>query len=405
MMKSLICASLLMLLSACGKSGKQEKQATSDTIDSALTTAVTQYSAMAKRLPEGRFPKSYHVKNDSLETSDSGWWCSGFYPGTLLLLDEAKGAPELKKEADRILKLLEKEQFNKTTHDLGFMMFCSFGNLERLHPNAQTETILMNSAKSLATRFNEKAGCIQSWDSSPWNKAAADEMPVIIDNMMNLELLFWATRHSGDSSFYKIATRHADTTIKNHFRPDYSSYHVVVYGKEDGKVHKQITNQGAADDSAWARGQAWGLYGYVAAYRETKDKKYLEQATHIADFILNHPNLPKDKVPYWDFNAPNIPDALRDSSAGSIIASALFELSRFASEENAKRYKDNANAILATLLSSEYLAKDGSNGGFLLRHGVGNMPNKTEIDVPLTYGDYYLVEALMRSKKYNAKKS
>ena len=161
----------------------------------------------------------------------------------------------------------------------------------------------------------------------------------------------------------------------------------------------QITNQGAADNSAWARGQAWGLYGYVAAYRETKDKKYLDQAIHIADFILSHPNLPKDKVPYWDFNAPNIPNALRDSSAASIIASALFELSGFASDENSKRYKDNADAILDTLLSSEYFAKDGTNGGFLLKHGVGNMPNKTEIDVPLTYGDYYLVEALMRSKK------
>ncbi|MBD3581728.1 glycoside hydrolase family 47 protein [Flavobacterium selenitireducens] len=397
MTKLFICASLLMLLSACAKSDKKVEP--TDKIESGLDNAISQYASLAKRLPEGRFPKSYHVKNDSLETSDSGWWCSGFYPGTLLLLDEAKGAPKLKKEAMRILKDLEKEQFNKTTHDLGFMMFCSFGNLERLDPNPETEKILMNSAKSLATRFNEKAGCIQSWDSSPWNGAAADEMPVIIDNMMNLELLFWATRHSGDSSFYKIATRHADTTIKNHFRPDYSSFHVVIYGKEDGKVHKQITNQGAADNSAWARGQAWGLYGYVAAYRETKDKRYLDQAVHIADFILNHPNFPKDKVPYWDFNAPGIPNALRDSSAASIIASALFELSTFSDATNAKRYKDNASAILDTLLSSEYLAKDGSNGGFLLRHGVGNMPNKTEIDVPLTYGDYYLVEAMMRSKK------
>ena len=199
MIKSLICAFLLMLVSACGKSENKATTAATGKIDSALTNAVRQYSAMAKRLPQGRFPKSYHVNSDSLETSDSGWWCSGFYPGTLLLLDEAKGAPELKKEAGRILKYLEKEQFNKTTHDLGFMMFCSFGNLERLHPDPDTEKILMNSAKSLATRFNEKAGCIQSWDSSPWNKAASDEMPVIIDNMMNLELLFWATRHSGDS--------------------------------------------------------------------------------------------------------------------------------------------------------------------------------------------------------------
>ncbi|RZJ73821.1 glycoside hydrolase family 88 protein [Flavobacterium sp.] len=394
MRKTLLVASIFSIFASCST----EKKA--NDFDETLATATSQYSELSKRLPKGRFPKTYHAAKDSLETSDSGWWCSGFYPGTLLLLNEAKSSPELEKSALDALKDLEKEQFNTTTHDLGFMMYCSFGNAQRLHPSPEYEKILMNSAKSLSSRFNDKAGCIQSWDSAPWNKASETEMPVIIDNMMNLELLFWATRHSGDSTYYKIATRHANTTMKNHFRPDYSSFHVVIYGKEDGKVHKRITNQGAADDSAWARGQAWGLYGYVVMYRETKDENYLEQAKHIANFILDNKNLPKDKVPYWDFNAPNIPDALRDSSAAAIIASALIELSDYVKGDESKRYFSDAETMLNSLSSNKYLAKKGTNGGFILEHGVGNIPAKSEVDVPLTYGDYYFVEAMMRYQKH-----
>jgi unsaturated chondroitin disaccharide hydrolase len=374
------------------------KQNLEEKINATLQTAVQQYTYLSKQVSVGKYPKTYFADKNKLETSDSGWWCSGFYPGTLLYLDEAKGAPELKKEALNVMEDLKKEQFNTTTHDLGFMMYCSFGNAERLHPSKEYETILMNSAKSLASRFNPKTGCIKSWDSAPWNHADKDESAVIIDNMMNLELLFWATKHSGDSTYYKIAVQHADKTMVNHFRKDYSSYHEVVYNTESGKVTKQITNQGAADDSSWARGQGWGLYGYVVMYRETKDVKYLKQAKNIADYILNHPNLPTDKIPYWDFNAPNIPNALRDSSATSLIASALLELGGYADKKEGIRYYDTAKTILSSLLTPEYLAKVGTNGGFLLKHGVGNMPNKTEIDTPLTYGDYYLVEAMLRYK-------
>nr|WP_315153189.1 glycoside hydrolase family 88 protein [uncultured Flavobacterium sp.] len=374
------------------------KQNLEEKINAALQTAVQQYAYLSKQVSVGKYPKTYFADKNQLETSDSGWWCSGFYPGTLLYLDEAKGAPELKKEALNVMEDLKKEQFNTTTHDLGFMMFCSFGNAERLQPSKEYETILMNSAKSLASRFNPKTGCIKSWDSAPWNHADKDESPVIIDNMMNLELLFWAARHSGDSTYYKIAVKHADVTMVNHFRKDYSSYHEVVYNNETGKVTKQITNQGAADDSSWARGQAWGLYGYVVMYRETKDVKYLKQAKNIADYILNHRNLPADKIPYWDFNAPNIPNALRDSSAASIIASALLELGGYAAKKEGVHYYETAKTILSSLLTPEYMAKVGTNGGFLLKHGVGNMPNKTEIDTPLSYGDYYLVEAMMRYK-------
>jgi unsaturated chondroitin disaccharide hydrolase len=388
-------------LISCAKKEKQEevKNSLDQKIEETLKTAAAQYEYLGSRTPQGRFPKSYYVKNDSLETSDSGWWCSGFYPGTLLYLNEANKNKQLEKLAEASLNNLKKEQFNTSTHDLGFMMYCSFGNANRLNHKAEYDTILMNSAKSLSSRYNSKVGVIKSWDSAPWNHATANQMPVIIDNMMNLELLFWATKHSGDSTYYKIAVNHADNTMKNHFRKDFSSFHEVVYDNATGAVVKQITNQGAADDSSWARGQAWGLYGYVVMYRETKDKKYLQHAENIAGYILNHPNLPKDKIPYWDFNAPNIPDAMRDSSAAAIISSALFELSTYADEQKAATNRKDAETILANLLTPEYIAAPKTNGGFILLHGVGNMPNKTEIDTPLTYGDYYLVEAMLRYKQ------
>jgi unsaturated chondroitin disaccharide hydrolase len=354
--------------------------------------ASAQYGAMMKRLPADRFPKTYYAQSDSFETSNSGWWCSGFYPGTLLYLYEQTKEQSLLSEAQRILKALEKEKNNRSTHDLGFMMYCSFGNAEQIASQPEYKNILLASARSLSTRFNPKVGCIKSWDSKP------SDFLVIIDNIMNLELLFWATKISGDSSFYKIAVTHANTTMKNHFRSDYSSYHVVNYDPQTGEVLQKRTAQGAADESAWARGQAWGLYGYTMCYRETKDRKYLDQANHIAQFILHHPNLPADKIPYWDFNAPNIPNALRDASAAAIISSALIELSSYVNKREQKEYLSAAETILRTLSVAPYKAGIGTNGGFILQHCVGNMPQKTEIDVPLTYADYYFVEAMKRYK-------
>lgn len=367
--------------------------------DVIFNASVKQYQLLSEKVKPGQYPKTYHANGDKLETSGSDWWCSGFYPGTLLYLDEAAGAPALKAEALAFLEDLKKEQYNKSTHDLGFMMYCSFGNAERLSPKKAYEDVLMQSAKSLITRYNAAAKCIRSWDSSPWNHAGADEMPVIIDNMMNLELLFWASRFSGDATYKNIAINHANTTMANHFRPDYSSYHEVVYNTTTGKVTKRITNQGAADNSSWARGQAWGLYGYTATYRDTKDKKYLQQANRIANYILSHPKMPKNLIPYWDYQAPGIPNALHDSSAGAITASALLELSGYVDKKLANKYIAAAKTILTTLSGKEYFAEPGTNGGFLLKHGVGNMPNKTEIDVPLSYGDFYFIEALMRLKK------
>lgn len=366
------------------------------TISQNFNQADSQYKFMMKEVPAGRFPKTF--EHDSLETSGPGWWCSGFYPGNLLYIFEATKDSTLYYEALRKLNDLKPEQFNKTTHDLGFMMYCSFGTAYKIDSNEQYKSILINSAKSLATRFNPVVGCIKSWDSKPGN------FLVIIDNMMNLELLFWATRTTGDSSFYKIAVTHANTTMKNHFRPDYSSYHVVNYNPVTGAVQQKKTAQGAADSSAWARGQAWGLYGFTVMYRETKDKKYLDQANHIADFILNNPNLPKDKIPYWDFDAPNIPHALRDASAAAIIASALLQLSKY-NKAKSENYIKVATTIIRNLSSPEYKASVGTNGGFVLKHSVGSLPGHSEVDVPLTYADYYFFEAMKRYKALEKNKT
>jgi unsaturated chondroitin disaccharide hydrolase len=362
-------------------------------IDKNFADAAAQYTVMMHNLPADKFPKTFDPKTNTYEFSNSGWWCSGFYPGTLLYLYEQTKDINLYNEALRILEPLKKEQYNKGTHDLGFMMYCSFGNANRIQPKPEYKDIIINSARSLSTRFNPNVGCIKSWNSKP------GDFLVIIDNMMNLELLFKATQMTGDSSFYKIAVTHANTTIKNHFRADYSSYHVLNYDSATGAVNRKFTAQGAADESAWARGNIWGLYGYTECWRETKDKKYLDQAIHIADFILHHPNLPLDKIPYWDFNAPGIPDALRDASAAAIMASALIELSQSVPFTKGVIYMKVAEAIIQNLSGATYKAAPGTNGGFILQHGVGHKPAGTEVDQPLTYGDYYFIEAMKRYKE------
>jgi len=335
----------------------------------------------------------------ALVTAKSSWWTSGFFPGSLWYLYEYTKDDKYKAFASEMTARIEKEKYNKGTHDLGFMLFCSFGHGLRLTGAEAYNEVLLTGAKSLSTRFRPDIGCIQSWNSSKkW------QYPVIIDNMMNLEFLMWAFKKSGDSSFYKICVTHSDTTIKNHYRPDYSSYHVVSYDTVTGKVEKKQTHQGAADESAWARGQVWGLYGFTVMYRETRLERYLTQAENIAGFLINHPNLPADKIPYWDFNAPGIPNALRDASAGSIMASALIELSQYTDSSSSKKYLEIAETQIRALASPEYLAKPGENGFFILKHGVGHLPGKSEIDVPLTYGDYYFIEALLRYRDLLNKK-
>lgn len=362
-------------------------------VDEALQKAVRQYLYMKKELGgANNFPKTYNRDMRRLVTSNSDWWCSGFYPGTLFYLYEATGNKDLYAEGVRMLKLLEEEQYNVNTHDVGFMMYCSYGNANRIAPRPEYKDILVNSARSLITRFSPIVGCIKS------HNRKTDDFVVIIDNMMNLELLFWATGATSDSTYYEIAVRHADTTLKNHFRADNSLYHGLNYNPADGTIKHYQAGQGFSDKSAWSRGQAWGLYGYTMMYRFTKDKKYLEQAVRVAEFILNHPNMPKDLIPYWDFNAPCIPHTLRDASAAAIISSALLELCRYVSGDLSRKFYKVAGKMLRTLSSSKYTAEPGTNGGFILKHSVGNIPSGTEVDMPLTYADYYYIEALCRYK-------
>ncbi|MGV3509259.1 MAG: glycoside hydrolase family 88 protein [Sphingobacteriaceae bacterium] len=391
------CLLLSLLLSSSGLMAQQKnvlkaKKKYLKAVDKSIEESAQQYKYMMGQLPDHRLPITYYENDKKLVTQGSEPWVGGFYPGGLLYLYEHTKDTVLYNEAQEKLKLMEKEQFNKTTHDLGFMMYCSFGNANRIAPKPEYNQILINSAKSLASRFNPTVGCIKSWDTD------AGRYMVIIDNMCNLELLFAATRMTGDSSYYKIAVTHANTTMKNHFRPDFSSHHLVIYNPKTGEVSKKQTVQGASDSSAWSRGQAWGLYGYTVMYRETKDKKYLDQANNIAKFILNHPNLPEDKIPYWDFNAPGIPNAPRDVSAGAVMCSALVELAKYADSKDSKRYFKAAEVMLKSMMSPAYRASIGTNGGFLLMHGVGNHPRNADIDVPLIYADYYFAEALHRYK-------
>lgn len=360
--------------------------------------AEKQYLILEKNTPKDSMPKTFE-KNRNY-SSDVYWWCSGFYPGTLLYIYEYTKNPTILSDAKKRLEILKPVQFYTENHDLGFMMYCSFGNAYRLFKDPADKEIINQSSKSLITRYRPNAKVIQSWDVDAARKKKGLIGPVIIDNMMNLEMLEWSSQNGGDKIFAEIARNHANTTLKNHFRPDYSSYHVVDYDLNTGEIHKKVTAQGAADESAWSRGQSWALYGYTMMYRMTKNPAYLKQARAIAKFILNNPNLPKDKVPYWDFNAPGIPNALRDASSAAINASALLELGRYTTGKEKKNYISSAEIMLKSLSSPKYRAKEGTNGGYLLMHSVGSIPHGGEIDVPLTYADYYFLEALLRYKKW-----
>lgn len=322
-------------------------------------------------------------------------WTSGFFPGNLWQVYQLTKDAKWKQKALQFTIPLEKEKWNGGTHDMGFKMFCSFGKAYQFTGDTTYRNILIQSAKTLATRFNPKVGCIRSWD----HNADKWDFPVIIDNMMNLELLMWASKETGNDTLRHIAVTHAQTTLKNHFRPDNSSYHVIDYDPETGFVEKKNTHQGYADESAWARGQAWGLYGFTMMYRETGMKEFLVQAEKIAQFLLAQPLIKEGKVPYWDFNAPNIPEEPLDASAGAIMASAFYELSDYS--ENGKQYKTIADHLLNTLATKQFLSEPGENGGFLLKHSTGHLPNGSEIDVPIVYADYYFLEAIIRKGKNN----
>jgi rhamnogalacturonyl hydrolase YesR len=364
-------------------------------IDNALTHAQAQSLLMAKSLENDKekLPRSF--VNGKLTTSDSRWWCSGFFPGVLWYLYEADNNAEVLRYAKEYTARVEQEKYTTDNHDVGFMIFCSFGNGYRLTGDLAYKEVINTASQSLATRYSDKVGLIRSWD---FNKDKW-QYPVIIDNMMNLEMLMWSAKVTGNNRFADISVSHANKTMEHFYRPDMSCYHVVSYDTISGLPHKKQTHQGFSDTSSWSRGQGWGLYGYTFMYRETKDPKYLEMAKKIADYMINHPRMPKDYIPYWDFDAPGIPNEPRDASAASLMASALIELSEYVEKTLAKKYLKVAEIQLRTLATPEYTAKIGENGNFILKHSVGSLPHKSEVDVPLTYADYYYVEALVRMKK------
>ena len=357
-----------------------ERYELKQSLKAALEVAVEQDKAQAEVMLElqGEMPKTF--ENGKLVTANIRWWTSGFFPGSLWLLYEHTGDNELRQYAEHFTSRLESLKDYTGTHDLGFMVFCSYGNGYRLTGNEAYKDVINQASASLATRFNETVGCIRSWNTGRKEHPEEDYI-VIIDNMMNLEMLEW-------SGYHDLARKHADTTIANHFRDDYSTYHVVTYNELTGDVTDKRTAQGDADASAWSRGQAWGLYGYTMMYRVTGLERYLEQAVHIADYLI--PRLPEDAIPNWDFDAEK---QMKDSSAGSIMASALIEL--YGHTGN-KEYLAVAERQLRSLSSPAYLAAVGENGNFILKHGTGHLPAGTEVDVPLTYGDYYFIEAAMR---------
>lgn len=337
-------------------------------------------------------------EDGTLQMTISRSWTSGFFPGTLWYMYEYTQDPKWKEKAIKFTAAIEKEKSYTGTHDLGFMMFDSFGNGLRLTNNESYKPILIESAKSLTTRYVPNAKTIRSWDFSKdrW------QCPVIIDNMMNLELLFWAFKETGDSTFYNIAVEHANTTMKNHFRPDYGTYHVIDYDTITGEVLNRNQHQGYKDESTWSRGEAWALYGFTATYRDTEDEAYLDVARNVAEFIFTNPNLPEDLIPYWDYDAPEIPNEERDVSAATITASALYELSTYGGEK-AEQYKKWADTILENL-TRDYRATLNSDGGFLLLHSTGAKSLNSEVDVPLVYADYFFMEALLRKQKLDSGK-
>lgn len=339
------------------------------------------------------------IKNGNIKYAQAYDWTSGFYAGSLWYLYKLSGDKKWRNRALDYTSRLDSVKYYTGNHDIGFMMESSFGNAIKDKASAKYDSVIVESAKSLVTRFRPKAGIIQSWNAN--EKWAC---PVIIDNMMNLELLFHATQISGDSTYYNVAVKHADVTLKNHFRDDYSTYHVIDYNTKTGEVIGKSTHQGLSDDSDWSRGQTWGLYGYTTTYRETKNNIYLEQAIKIANFIKTHPKLPEDQVPLWDFDAEMSPETPRDASSAAITASALLELSGYVNSELSKTYIDWAKQILTSLKSAPYLAEVGTNKGFILKHSVGTLPNNVEVDVPLNYADYYFLEALYRLEKLNTTK-
>ncbi len=393
---NVVFISVIILLSSC--STKKAKQTDKEFCKVNLEQACKQVKLLDKEAQiNNKLPRTVNSKDSIHWTRAEFDWTEGFFPGTLWYCYQFSGDKQFEESARKMEDKYKSHRFYTSFHDLGFVFNCSYGNDYRLTKSDSAKQILIDAANSLITRFDSVVGCIMSWDvDKGWQAKRGWKYPVIIDNMMNLEMLFEVSKITGDDKYKNVAVSHANTTMKNHFRSDYSSFHVIDYDPETGEVRNRNTAQGYSHESAWARGQAWGLYGYTMCYRYTKDDKYLKLAEKIADFILNNKNLPKDGVPYWDFDVPDKATAPRDASAAAVIASALVELSSYTNG----KYIKNAKHILESLSSKEYKAELNKNHNFILKHSVGSIPHNNEIDVPLNYADYYYIEALIRLFNY-----
>lgn len=360
-----------------------------------MELAASQYKLLAANTPADLMPRNFNEKENKLVTAKTSWWTSGFFPGSLWLIYDYTKDTNIRAEAERRLAILEKEKYHTGDHDLGFMIFCSFGNAYRITGDEKYKEPIYTASETLIQRYRPGIRSIQSWDSGGNFKC-----PVIIDNMMNLEMLCWTADDQREPKYKAIAIAHANTTMKNHYRSDGSAYHVVDYDLATRQVRAKLTAQGAAPESAWARGQSWGLYGFTMMYRFTDEPSYLEHARKIAQFLVKHPRLPADKVPYWDYDAKDIPNTYRDVSAATIMASALLELGRYVEGKEREEYVSTARKILQSVSGKKYRVKKGGNAGFLLRHSVGAVPYHSEVDVSISYADYYFIEALLRYQRW-----
>lgn len=383
---------LLLAVSCTTGMKKAEGPDTKKMLDYCVAKTVNTMNSLteADSLPRNIYPG--HTNWNKVGILD---WTSGFWPGILWYAYEASGDSAILKNAKKFTEPLRGVlSVPVDNHDLGFVFYCSFGNGFRLTKDSAYHHVLLTAADSLATLFNPKAGTILSWPSM----RAKMNWPhnTIIDNMINLELLFWASKNGGSQKLYDMAVKHSETCMHTLVRPDFTTFHVAVFDTIDGHFIKGVTHQGYADSSLWMRGQSWAIYGYSMCFRETGKPEFLDVAQKLADVFIAH--LPADGIPYWDFNDPSIPDAPKDASAATIAASGMLELSGFVKDETAKaKYKNAAISLLATLSTPEYLSGD-KNQAFLL-HSTGHKPNGTEIDASINYADYYYLEALLRLKK------
>lgn len=348
--------------------------------------ALRQLARTDRRLRPGRFP-TVAPPGERWHTSGTNGWLAGFFPGQLWMAYELTGKRSWARRADARQEPLTVRADDTSTHDLGFLLQTSFGRQAALTGRDRPRAVTRRAAAALAARWVPRVGATRSWNGPD------GQVTVIVDNLVNLELLFAASRSGGRPEWHQMAVQHALTTAAHHLRPDGSTTHVVRFDETSGRPVWKGTVQGRHDESTWARGQSWAVHGFTTAYRESGDPRLLDAARRTADFVLGH--VPRDGVPYWDYDAPSGGDRTRDTTAAAVLASGLLELARL-DPDAARRaaYAAQGLRTLRSLAGPRYLAK-GTRSPALLRHGHHS---PTYPDSGVTYGDHYLVEALLRAQ-------